>query len=313
MRTLERVLSGLTLVALGFIFLGTTLGFLPWSTGDVILSLISLWPVLLVTAGLDIIGRGLNAPWLRVLGSALALGAVLYGGLVLPAAQSRPTFFGIVGRGSSHPYSYSASTGSVEEATISVKGGAGEIDVSDGQSGELVRMSGESPFDNPFMDVERNGSTANVTASMGSGPTAWPLWSRSSMNLWLSPAVTWDVQLETGAAALMANLRDVPIKALRLKTGVSSSDITFGDVPFDVQEVPVRVESGVAAVTLRIPSDAEARVEAQTGLSSVSVPSDLSRQSEGGRVYESPGYSSASHRYLIHVQTGLGSVDVRRY
>ena len=66
-------------------------------------------------------------------------------------------------------------------------------------------------------------------------------------------------------------------------------------------------------MTVRIPSGVEARVEAQTGLSTVSVPSGLTRLSGSGRVYESAGYENARKRYLIHVQTGLGSVDIRRY
>ena len=87
----------------------------------------------------------------------------------------------------------------------------------------------------------------------------------------------------------------------------------MGDVPFGVNEAPVRVESGVASVTLRIPQDAEARIEAQTGLASVDVPSDFVRLSGGGRTYESPGYGGANRRYVIRVQTGIGSVDIERY
>ncbi len=315
MRKAERFVTGLTVVALGFIFLGSTLGMLPWSVGTTLLALISLWPVLLVTVGLEIIARGLNSPWLGLLSSAIALVAVLYGGLVLPATQTQPSFFGIVGTGlgASRPFSYSATTRSVEEAALTVKGGAGRIDIGPGQRGVLVKMTGESPLDNPSLKVDRSRDSAEVVASLGSGSSVWPLSGRSRMDLRLSPAVLWDLYFETGAASLETDLRDVPTKSLRLKTGVSTSDITLGRVPGGVGEAPVRVESGVAAVTLRIPSGVEARVEAQTGLSSVAVPSDFVRLSGSGRTYESAGYDDAGRRYLIYVQTGLGSVDIRRY
>jgi len=48
-------------------------------------------------------------------------------------------------------------------------------------------------------------------------------------------------------------------------------------------------------------------------LSTVSVPSDFRRLSGSGRTYESTGYQSASQRYVIRVQTGIGTVDIRRY
>ena len=202
MRTAERILEGLTLIALGFVFLGSTLGFLPWSTGTTFLALISLWPVLLVTIGLDIIGRGLNAPWLRLLSSAIALLAVLYGGLVLPATQSDQGLFAFpgTGLGASHQFSESAPRGVVQEGTVAIKGGAGEINVSAGERHVLVSMEGESPFDNPYLNVDRSATSADVVASFGSGSAVWPLSGRSRMDMRLSPAVTWDVQFETGAA-----------------------------------------------------------------------------------------------------------------
>jgi len=315
MRSLSRFIEGLTLVAIGLILLGSTMGYLPWSTTTTFLSLISLWPVLLVTAGLDIIGRGLSAPWLRLLSSSIVLVAVLYGGLVLPATETRPAFFGIINLNTSNsrPYSFSEPVGSVSDATIVLKGGAGEINVGAGSQGTLVRMSGESPFEDPLLSVDRAGSTADVLASLGSGRLVWPLTGSARMNVALSPAVTWDVQLQTGASTLKADLRNVPTKALLLKTGVSDSDVTLGRVPLGTGDAPIRIESGVAAVTLEIPEGAEARVEAQTGLSTLSVPPDFTRVEGDGRTYVSSRYDGASNRYVIRVQTGLGAVDIRRY
>jgi hypothetical protein len=315
MRTAERIIDGLTVIALGFIFLGSTLGYFPWSVGTTVLALLSLWPVLLVTIGLDIVGHGLNSPWLRVVSSAIALIAVLYGGLVLPATQSQTRFLGFLGSalGSSRSFSHSTDTGNITDATIVIKGGTGEIDIGAGERGTLVAVSGESPFDNPAFSVSRSATRADVLASLGTGTAIWPFSGRSQMDLKLCPVVTWDIQLETGASSLVADLKDVPVKALLLKTGASTSDVSLGPIPSDEGEVSVRVESGVSSVTLRVPTGVEVRVEAQTGLSSVSVPSDLTRLSGSGRVYESAGYQGARRRYLVRIQTGLGSVDVRRY
>jgi hypothetical protein len=264
---------------------------------------------------LDIVGRGLGTPALRLLSSVVVLGAVLYGGLILPATDTAISIFHIPGviEGDSNPYSFTRARSAAEEATIDIKGGAGEITVNEGPPAILASMSGETPFDNPSLSVSRKGSRANVTAFMGSGNIVWPVSGRSTMDILVSPLVTWDVRLQTGAASLDANFEHVPVSAFSLKTGASDSTIKLGRIISGLGEVSVRIESGVSAVTLRIPEGVEARIEAQTGLATVSVPSDLSRVGGDGRNYESSGYSKASRRYRIRVQTGIGSVAIQRY
>lgn len=315
MRLANQVVRGLTLVVLGLIFLGLTLGYLPWPMTRTIAALFSLWPVLLVTAGLDIIGRGLATSWLRLASNVILLGAILYGGLILPATDTSASLFPIPGFGAqaSNPYSFTKARGGVDEATIDIKGGAGEITLDEGRPAVLASMSGETPFENPALSVSKSSGRANVLASMGSGNVSWPLGGRSTMDIRLSPVVVWDVRFQTGASTLVANLEHIAVSGFVLKTGASDSRVTLGRIGPGRGEVPVRIESGVSSVMLRIPEGVEARVEAQTGLATVSVPSDLEHVSGDGRNYESPGYAKAGRRYRIRVQTGIGAVTIERY
>jgi hypothetical protein len=314
-RFANRIVEGLTLVAIGLIFLGSTLGYLPWSITTTFLAMISLWPVLLVTFGLDIVGRAVGTPWLRLLSSVIMLGAVVYGGLVLPATDTTLSFFSIPGvsSGESNPFDFYAPRNGVRKATLNVKGAIGEITMGEASGSTLVRMSGYTPFGNPELDVNRSPGRAEIVASMGANQVAMPVTGRATLDLLLSPYVTWDVVFETGASTLKADLQQIPLSAFTLKTGASDSRITLGSVPAGEGEVPIRVESGAAAITLLIPDDAEARVEAQTGLASVTVPSDFDRVGGNGKNYESPEYASTSRRYLIRVQTGVGAVNIKRY
>jgi hypothetical protein len=316
MRTLRRLLEGFTIVLLGLILLGNTLGYLPWSVSTTFLTLLSLWPVLLVTAGLDIIGRGLRTPAIRVLSSALGLVALIYGGIILPASDISPFrigFFNLGTAASSNPFDFQQPRMIATDGRILIKGGAGEIHVGAGEASVLARASGESPFQDPELTVTRTGHDANLVASMGSGAVVWPVTGESRMDVQISPRVRWDIQLQTGASSLNADLRRIPVEAFLLKTGASDSQIILGDVPKGTNEAVIRTESGVSAVTLKIPRGVEARVEAETGLSSVDVPSDFDRVPTDGRVYESKGYREADSHYLIRVQTGLGSVSIKRY
>jgi len=314
-RLANRILEGLSLVALGLIFLGSTLGYLPWSVTTTFLALLSLWPVLLVTVGLDIVSRGIRAPWLRLVSSGITLVAILYGGLVLPATETTLSFFSIPGvtSGETNSYSFSERRNGVTEATLDVKGAIGEITMGEAPGSILVAMSGETPFDNPALDVSRDSRRAEVVATMGGNTVAMPVTGRATMDLRVSPLVTWDVRFESGASTLRADLKRIPLSGFSLKTGASDSQVTLGHVPAGGGEVLVRVESGAAVVAINIPDGVEARVEAQTGIAAVGVPSDLERVEGGGKNYESAGYSSASRRYLIRVQTGVGAVNIKRY
>lgn len=319
MKTVNRMIEGVTVVALGVIFLGSTLGYLPWSVGTTLFALLSLWPVLLVSIGLDIIGRSLDAQWLRLLSSIVVLIGVLVGGLVLPASDVNTHWFPFYGSGrgsaSSEPFSFDQPRGSITRGVITVRGGAGNIDVSDGPSDVLVSMSGTSPFENPSLSVDKtSSSTANVVASMGEGPSVWPLGGTSEMTVELSPSARWDITLETGAATMDANLQALPVSGFALKTGASDSTVKLGKIPSGTSKVPVSVKAGAASVVLRIPSDVPARVESHSGLATIDVPDGYARADSGdGRVYVSSDWESGASGFSILVEMGVGSLRLEEY
>jgi len=61
-RGIMRVMDGIGTMLIGFVLLGNTLGYIEWS---VWLVLLTLWPVLLIAAGIAIIGKGIGQQWLR--------------------------------------------------------------------------------------------------------------------------------------------------------------------------------------------------------------------------------------------------------
>lgn len=319
MKSVNRIIEGLTVVALGLIFLGASLGYLPWSVGTVFFALLSLWPVLLVSVGLDIIGRSLDAQWLRLLSSIVVLAAVLFGGLVLPASDVRPNWFPFYGSEQStqesQEFSFQKARDSVTRAAITITGGAGTINVSDGPRDVLVSMNGTSPFENPSLSVQKTSrSSADVVASMGEGPSFWPFTGSSEMNVKLSPATRWAITLETGAATMDADLETVPVSSFMLRTGASDSTVILGKVPSGLAEVGVTVKAGAASVLLKFPADVPVRVESHSGLATVDVPEGFTRvDSSNGRVYESSDWDSGEGRYSVLIEAGVGTVNVEQY
>lgn len=79
-RGLMRVMDGIGTVLIGLVFLGNTLGYIEWSVWFVLLT---LWPVLLIAAGISIIGKGIGQQWLRALAPL-----VIWAALALAVASS---------------------------------------------------------------------------------------------------------------------------------------------------------------------------------------------------------------------------------
>jgi len=77
----RRFFSGLNVIAIGLILLANTLGYLSWS---VWWNILSMWPLLLVAAGLDLLGKALEWKSMRAVSGLVVLAGLAFGALVLP-------------------------------------------------------------------------------------------------------------------------------------------------------------------------------------------------------------------------------------
>ena len=167
------------------------------------------------------------------------------------------------------------------------------------------------------MDVSRSGSSAEVELSLGEADNVvvWPQDSNSRLDAQVAKSVLWDMLIETGVSSLNADLSDVPVRSIELKPGVADCRVTLGDVPAQVDEAEAKVEAGISSVVIRIPRDAEARVESDSGLTGHAIDADLVPQ--GYRVWQTEGFEDARSAgrgvWLITVKSGIGSIQVDTY
>jgi hypothetical protein len=303
---LKRIVEGLTLVGFGLIFLGIATGTLAWS---VWLNLLSLWPILLIAIGIDITGKGLDQPWLRVVSSLLVLGGLVFGVVTSPT-RDITRGWGFWGAESVEFENAEPADPRVKAGEARVSGAVGKLTVEAG--GDLVSASGSSPFGEPIFDVSRDGRSVEAEISMGErGTGVWGIDGESYLDVKLSRDVLWDLRVETGVSSVDADLRDLPLSALVLEAGVSDVVVTLGDVPSAFTEVPVSVEVGIASTRLRIPAGADVRIVTKTGLANVSIPEGVREVADD--VYESRGFARASNRYVITVDSGIADVRIEWY
>ncbi len=314
---LKRIAEGLTVVAVGLIFLGNTLGLIPWS---VWWNIISLWPLLLIAAGIDIIGRGIGNTWVRALSSVLVITGLAYGVFVMPTSGAswgpwdpfaRVPATSTANAGPferSRPHDPGVKTGKAQ-----VSGGVGTLTVTDGTS--LVSASGESPL-RPVFDASVSGSRADVTVGMGNGQWVAPR-DHARLDVKLDRAVAWDLAIDAGVSQIDADLSQLSLSVLEVKAGVSKGTLTLGAVDRAVASggVPVKLDTGISDFTLRIKNGEAVRLRVDRGLSTIDVPVgfESSGDDAGKQTYTTRGFSQAHGFWDITLDAGVSHVRVESY
>ncbi|MGO9410166.1 MAG: LiaF domain-containing protein [Spirochaetia bacterium] len=121
----------------------------------------------------------------------------------------------------------------------------------------------------------------------------------------LATGVPLILSLETGASESRLSLTDLQVRELRVKTGASSTTV---DLPSSAGVTRVMVESGAAAVRLRVPQGVSASIQVRSALAGIHV--DRSRFPQAGAGYRSTDYDRAANKVEIFIETGVGSVDI---
>jgi len=302
----NRAVEGLTVIAVGLIFLGITVGSLSWGLW---LSVFSLWPLLLVAAGVDIIGKGLDSPWLRTLSSLIVLAGLLYGAFVLPSGTFNLTF-GIAGP-EAEPFELrEPATARVSRGAVALEGSVGEITVRSGT--DLISATGATPFGEPRLDVVRRGSAVEADISLG-GDGIWLGYrGRPRLDVRLAEGVEWDLSIDAGVSRLDVDLSDLDVRDLMVETGVTECEITLGELERGAGRVRVDIQSGVSGVTVRVPEGEPFRVVANAGIGNVEIE-DSGGPTVGSRTYETDDYDTSRDAYDIDISSGVSSIDIVRY
>lgn len=234
-----------------------------------------IWPLLLIAFGLSIL-------W-----------GVLFGG---PSVETEEVAIPLEG---------------ASQARVRVKHGAGRLRV-DASAGQDNLISGT--FGGGLEHRERrDGDTLNVEMRLSG--RAFPdiffpwMWGPGSMLDWtfgLNGRVPLSLQVEAGAGEARLDLTELQVTDLRLQTGASSTSLTL---PANAGHTRAKIEAGAASVTVRVPPDVAARIRAEGGLASINV--DRNRFPREGGLYRSPDYDTAANKVDLHIEAGVGSIDVR--
>ncbi|WP_374685927.1 LiaI-LiaF-like domain-containing protein [Promineifilum sp.] len=191
-----------------------------------------------------------------------------------------------------------------EEAAVAFHYGAGRLTLGDGAApDELLSGTFGGGVEHRLHD---EGERAHV--SLRSPETffwEWWSWRDRSWDVALNGDIPLMLDLDTGAAEVVADLSRTQTKRLSLRTGASSNDITL---PAAAGHTRVDVEGGAGSVVVRVPEGVAARVAGSVGAGALNV--DRARFPRAGAAWQSDGYETAAHRAEITVKFGAGEVKI---
>ena len=249
--------------------------------------------VLLMLGALGVIPAGSGLIW--------PLLVIAAGAWLIWAALSRP--------GKIEMQEASIPLGDAARARVNIHHGAGRLNIASGApAGQLAngRFGGGLDY-----RADRAGALLEVRMRIPEQGSRWANpWSWSSggfdWNMGLSSEMPLELEMETGAGTIEADLSGLRVAELHLKTGASSSKLVL---PANAGYTKVEVEGGAASVSLRVPPGVAARIISQGGASSTNV--DLNRFPRTANGYQSADYETATNKVDIQSRMGAGSVEVR--
>jgi hypothetical protein len=312
---IKRMFEGLTVIAVGLILLANTLGWLAWG---VWWNVLSLWPLLLVAAGIDIIGRSTDNTWLRVLGSLVVLGGLAWGALAMPAGSPATGWWNPIVRGTQPspgtPFSLAEMHDeAIAKGTVTIETGATNLSVGPGL--DLFAASGVSPFGKPVVDVSKSGDSADISFRNSNDDSVAGIGGDMRTDIRLDDTVAWDVQTKAGAVSAKMDFEQLDIRSLGLNLGAADAQVTLGERS---PATSVLVEAGASSVVIKVPRSAGVVVNSKSGLASVDVGDasqwDMTGQI-GDRTWTSKNLAGAapSSRIDIQLKVGAASVRIERY
>ncbi len=174
------------------------------------------------------------------------------------------------------------------------------IDLSDKYPTDLDLEVGAGDIDFDFGGIPITSMALKTGASSGDIDFSAP-----------NPGRMKAMEVKIGAASLaLHHLGNAHFDELRFTCGAASTDLDLTGQVSGESEVYIKV--GMGALDVYLPKGIPVRVETDNGLFSSVDIDDLHLERIHKDVYESPDFSEAKDRMILHVKVGMGTVDFSR-
>lgn len=300
---IARIRTGVIFICCGIVFLLNTLDYVSWS---VWFKILSLWPVLLIAIGVELIFKKTFLSFLAILSPILMILAIL-----------GPVYFsyGEWTRGVSWAKNYEWKIPFKEEikkAKVTVEFKAGELQIKSDTlnliNANLDYWNKEPACDYTFSDLD---STVRIRIKAGKkewSDWVWKGWREHEWDISLHPNIPLDLELECKASDADLNLSDLKIDALSLILKASDLRVKFGKR----ESIKCRLDSDASHIRILIPEESGIKIESEANLTSTEFSGDLSIYHEDDR-YESANFESSPYKIDLFLEGSVSTLEVETY
>lgn len=197
----------------------------------------------------------------------------------------------------------------IEKASFNLEGGAGSFTLK-GNTDKLFEAKTRSNLIGftSSTSVNKLDNSATVNLKMEEGDISIKNGEiKNEAKIQLNDKPVWKVDLGIGAGKGNFDFSDYKVESLNVSTGVADMDIRMGD---KMSVANLKIESGVASVTIEIPSSVGCEMRIDGALNAKSLDG-LDKVSNN--LYRSAGFETAEKKIFIDFEGGLTSVNIKRY
>lgn len=302
----SHIFWGTLLVTLGV--LGLLVNFFDfsfqWSTAW------KFWPLVLVLIGLSIIVKNktgkLVISGLAALVLALSIFATISSGLGFFKGGLNLTFDD--GPINSETGRYTEPfDNKIKEATLNFKAGAGNFSLLT-STDELIDITTESHGVDYTLRRNDFDDKSELTFKMESKKFRFgKKGSFNKVEIAINPEPVWDVSFDVGAASMKVDLSQFKIKNIDINMGAAALNLKIGE-PYD--ETRLNIDAGASDIDIFIPENAACEVISDVALSSTNYEGFT--KLESGK-YRTPSFDDSAKKIFIRIESGVSSIDVRKY
>jgi hypothetical protein len=300
----------LVLITIGLVFLLVNYGVIPGVTA---LSLLNVWPLLLVLAGVDLaIGRRWPLAAIGIDVAVIALGLALVA--TQPTFSGTPFWFHDGPAGGERDVSVARQ--SATSLSLDINGGAGRFRVSGGSTMLVEAHSASDDLRLRRADFDKAGAHAEVRIDQSGSRRVGS--ATTDVETRVASDVPIELSVNGGAGEFVIDLRDVMISGAELNVGAASLTLTLpkpslpstgAPATKPTADVTIEVNAGASSIVIEVPEGVEARVTTEGAF--LSLHSTNTRVTAVGSSAETPGYSTATARVTVRVTAGASSITIR--
>ena len=287
---------GIFLLSIGIIWALVNIGIIDWSVFE---SVLVLWPLLLVMAGINVVFR--DNPIVKTVTWLLFLAIVIVYGYY----NDRNAGF-IPGR---------AVNGEKVVVQKLTETGSGELRLAlggtrlfvDSETQNLMDAYTEDPDVRYTEDYRNNNETAvlkfekklrHITFGRRMG--------EYNSEFHLNKDVLWDIDMDIGAVSGTLDMSELKVRDLDMDVGAGNLKLICGNKQ---ESSRIKIDAGASKIGLVVPKDAGVRIKVDGVLSKENLE-NLGWDKRSGGYYVSPNYDGTASKIDVDIDMGAGKLTV---